>query len=105
MSSDEFLYTGISSASSEPRTPRQEQAESKEQARQKLKPGAQVLLELLEKERVKVTDIKSLVLDRTSTEKEVNTELIARKLYLGYLNSLESKIKTIMKEKKGASDE
>ena len=100
MKDDSFLYTGINSLSNEPRTPRELQKESKVQARQKLKPGAKVLLELIDKEKTNVTDIRSLIVSRKDTEAEVNTELLARKLYLGYLNGLEAKVKTIMKDEK-----
>jgi len=97
---DSLLYTGITSVSNEPHTPRQLQKESKRQARQKLKPAAEVVLELIAKEVKNVADIRSLIVDRKSTEQEVNTELVARKYYLGYLNSLEAKINRIVKESK-----
>jgi hypothetical protein len=96
---DSFLYTGVTSLSNEPRTPRQLQKESKVIAKQKLKPAAEVVLEAIAKERDAITDIRTMILDRTSTEVEVNTELIARKLYLGYLNGLEHKIKSIVSDK------
>jgi hypothetical protein len=96
---DSFLYTGVTSLSNEPRTPRQLQKESKVIAKQKLKPAADVVLEAIAKERDAITDIRTMILDRTSTEVEVNTELIARKLYLGYLNGLEHKIKSIVSDK------
>lgn len=95
--SDEILYTGITSVSSNAElTPRLAQREQKEKDRLKLKPAADVVLEALAKERANITDIRSLIVDRTTTEQELNTELIARKLYLGYLNVLETKIKNIM---------
>ena len=95
--SDEFLYSGMTSASAEPKiTPRSIQREEKEKARIKLKPAADVVLEALSKEREAITDLRSFIIDRKSTEQEVNTELLARKLYLGYINSLEAKIKNIM---------
>lgn len=108
MRDDSFLYSGITSVST--RTPREAQREKKEQDRQKLKPAADVVLELIAKERANVTDIKTLILDRKTTEQEINTELLARKLYLGYLNSLEVKVKGIMtvkqpRTRKGADDE
>jgi hypothetical protein len=96
---DSFLYTGVTSLSQEPRTPRQLQKESKVIAKQKLKPAADVVLEAISKERDAITDIRTMILDRTSTEVEVNTELLARKLYLGYLNTLEHKIKSIVSDK------
>lgn len=95
---DSILYTGLTSA--EPRTPREAQRKAKEEAYYKLKPGYQFVLDELAKEKEVVTDIRSLILDRATTEQEVNTELLARKLYLGYLNSLEAKIANIMKRAK-----
>ena len=95
MRDDSILYTGVTSATNKP-TARQIQVEEKEQAQPKLKPAAAVVLELLDKERQNVLDLRSLVIDRTTPEQEVNTELLARKLYLDYLNSLENKVKSIM---------
>ena len=92
---DSILYTGVTSATHKP-TARQLQVEKKEQAQPVLKPAADIVLELIGKERQGVLDLRSFVIDRATPEKEVNTELIARKLYLGYLNSLEVKIKGIM---------
>lgn len=96
---DAYLYTGINSVSNEPKTPRELQKESKEEAKRKLKPAAEVVLEAIEKERQAVCDIRTLVMDSNPTEQEANTELIARQKFLAYLNGLESKIKTIMADK------
>ena len=91
------LYSGMTSASSERLpTPREEQREQKEKDRQKLKPAADVVLELIGKERSNVTDIRSLVIKPETTADEARIELRARELYLGYLNSLEVKVKGIM---------
>lgn len=92
------LYSGITSASV-PQTPRAAQKEADERAYHKLKPAAEVVLALIAKEQEAITDIRSLVIDRTTSEQEINTELLARKLYLGHLNSLESKIKQIIAKK------
>lgn len=94
---DSILNTGMTSASMARKpTPRETQAKQKEEDYAKLKPAAEVVLEAIAQEVQKITDIRSLIIDRTNTEKEVNTELIARKLYLNYLNSLEAKIKGIV---------
>jgi preprotein translocase subunit YajC len=93
---DSILYSGITSVTSELKTPREAQKKAQEEAYYKLKPGYEVVLEDIRKAKVAVTDIRTLVIDRTSTEQEVNTELIARKLYLSYLNGLEAKIKNII---------
>lgn len=93
-----FMYSGITSVSAEPMTPRQKQRAEKVEVKQKLKPAAEIVLGAIEKERETVVDIRSMILDRATTEQEVNTELLARKLYLGYLNGLEAKIKNVMKD-------
>lgn len=91
------LYTGATSATTGRKpTLREVQVEKKEQDYNKLKPAADVVLELIEEERKNVLDLRSFVLDRISTEQEVNTELLARKLYLGKLNSFEAKIKNTL---------
>ncbi len=94
---DSFMYSGMTSASTEPKTPRQIQKEEKEKDYYKLKPAAEVVLELINKERDAVTDVRTIILDRTTTSEEINTELLARKLYLSHLNTLESKVKNILK--------
>ncbi len=91
-----FLYSGITSASSDIKTKRETQREAKIEDQIKLKPAADVVLELIQKERDAITDIRSIILDRSTTAQEINTDLIARKLYVGYLNGLESKIKRIL---------
>jgi hypothetical protein len=95
-----FLYSGITSVTSEPMTARELQKFEKEHVKQKLKPATAIVLDAIQKERDMIVDLRSLVIDRTSTEQEVNTDLLARKLYLGYLNGLEMKIKQIVKEPK-----
>jgi len=97
---DSILYTGVTSVSAEREpTPREVQSEAKEKARLKLKPAAELILAEIANEKASVTDIRTFVLDRTSTGQEVNTELLARKLYLGYLNGLEAKIKNAIRTK------
>jgi hypothetical protein len=96
---DSFLYTGMTSATADHKpTPRELQREQKEQDRLKLKgDAAEVVLEAIAKERDNVTDIRSFIVDRKDTPEDINVELRARKLYLGYLNTLEVKIKGIVK--------
>lgn len=98
MLNDSFLNTGMTSSSAEPKTPREAQKLEKEQNRLKLKPAAQVVLDALANERTKVTDIRSFIDVKTDAE-TIKHELMARKLYLDYLNSLEATIKNILKEK------
>lgn len=99
MRNDSFLNTGMTSASTKPPTPRENQKIEKEQARAKLKPAADVVLEEIDKERAKVVDIRSFI-DVQKDAESIKHELMARKLYLGYLNSLEAKIKNILAERK-----
>jgi hypothetical protein len=98
---DSILYTGVTSVSNEREpTPREVQAEAKEKARIKLKPAAELILAEIASEKAKVTDISTFVIDRKSTQEEVNVELYARRLYLNYLNGLEFKIGNAIKTKK-----
>jgi hypothetical protein len=92
------MYSGINSVTNKPFTPREIQREQAKQTQLKLKPAAQVVLDELAKEKANVLDIRTFVLDRATTEAEVNTELLARKLYLGYLNGLEARFKNILKK-------
>lgn len=95
-----FLYSGVNSVSSEPKTPREAQRKASEEAYYKLKPAYDVVQEQLKKEIDNITDLRTFVIDRTTTEQEVNTELLARKLYLSYLNGLSAKLNNIMAKKK-----
>lgn len=93
---DSLLYTGITSASEPKLTPRKAQAEQKEKTRRNLKPAVEEILDLIGVERADIVNLKSFVLDRTTPEEEIKVELLARKMYHGYLNSLEAKVKNIM---------
>lgn len=96
---DSYLYSGMTSASSEPLSPRLKQREEKEHVRQKMKPATQIVLAAIDKERQAVTDVRSYVLEG-KTEESLLAEMQARRLYIGYLNGLEAKIKNITKEPK-----
>lgn len=97
---DSILYSGATSVTSELVKPRVAQREEKEKLYYKIKPGVDVVLAEIDKERQAITDLRTIVLDRTTTEKEINTELMARKLYLGYLNTLTAKFENIIRTKK-----
>jgi len=96
---DSFLYTGVTSATDRKPTPRQIQRDVTESQRLKLKDAYEPVLADITAEKQNVTDIRTFVLDRDTTEQEVNTELLARKLYLGYLNGLEARIQRIVAKK------
>lgn len=91
---DSILYSGMTSA--EPKTPREAQRKASHEAYQKLKPGAQVLIDEIVKEKEAIVDLRSFVIGET--EEIVRDDLRARKLYLGYLNSLEAKYRHILKQ-------
>lgn len=109
MRNDAYLYSGINSLSNEPRTPRELQKESKVIARQKLKPAADLLLDYLAQEKEALYDMRSLICDTKTTEDELRIERILRVRQEQLIVRLESKIKTIMAEKKpktkGVDDE
>lgn len=97
---DSILYTGITSASSDKApTPRELQREAKESARIKLKPAAEVVLELLEKERTKLYDIRRIFIDRKTTDEEVKIERIVRERQALLISALEVQVRNILKEK------
>lgn len=96
---DGFLYTGINSASSEDLTPREAQREEKEQAKRKLKPSADVILDLLAKERHALYDVRTLLIDSKTTDEEIKIERLLRRRHEKTLIRLETKIKSILKVK------
>lgn len=97
---DSILYTGITSASADKApTPRELQREAKESARIKLKPAAEVVLELLEKERTKLYDIRRIFIDRKTTDEEVKIERIVRERQALLISALEVQVRNILKEK------
>lgn len=95
---DSLLYSGVTS-SSENLTPREVQRETKNQQRDKLKPAADVILELLEAERNKLYDIRRIFIDRKTTDEEVKIERIVRERQAILISNLEVKVRTILKEK------
>lgn len=97
---DSVLYSGITSASNEPRTPREEQKEAKEEARIKLKPAKDLVLQAIEKELTKVTDLRSLYNELKLTPEQLSIEIKSRQLYMSYLNSLKTIIERTLEEKK-----
>ncbi|MCA9312887.1 hypothetical protein KDA08_01005 [Candidatus Saccharibacteria bacterium] len=99
MRNDSYLYTGITSASNEPKTPRELQKESKEEAKRKLKPAADIVLELLMKEREGLYDIRNVYFDTKTSDDELRVERIVRIRHEALIIALESKIKTIMADK------
>jgi hypothetical protein len=96
---DSFLYSGLTSASSDKATPREIQREEKESQRIKLKPAAEVVLELLETERNKLYDIRRIFIDRKTTDEEVKIERIVRERQALLISALEVKVRNILKEK------
>ena len=103
---DSLLYSGVTS-SSENLTPREVQREDKEKNRIKLKPAADVILELLETERNKLYDIRRIFIDRKTTDEEVKIERLVRERQAILIANLEVKVRNILKEKpiKVESDE
>lgn len=105
------LYTGSTSATNDPKsTPREQQAEKKERSKQKLTvTGAEVVFEIIEKERATVCDIRSFVVSPALNDAAVKAELVARNKHLDFLNRLEGHIKNIMnsqpRKKKEFTDE
>lgn len=93
---DSILYSGITSASSEPKTPREVQRQEKENARIKLKPAVDEVLALLEAEKAKLFDIRYMFFDEKTPEDEIRIEKILRQRHERLINLLEQKIKSIM---------
>lgn len=92
---DSVLYTGINSVTDKP-TLRQVQKDKDEKDRVVLEPAAEIIAKEIQAEITKTLDLRTFTIDRKSTEQEINTELIARKLYVNYLNALDKKIKTAL---------
>ena len=105
MRNDSFLNTGMTSSSTEPKTPREKQVKAKEEARLKLKPAADVVLELLAKEKSKLYDIRYMFFDEATPEDEIRIEKMLRVRHEALINLLETKLKNILadKPKKGKS--
>ena len=97
---DDILYSGATSATAETKlTPRDIQREQTESQRQKLKPAAELVLAEIAKERESVLDLRTFIMSPEDTEESVLVEMKARKQYLAYLNSLKTKIETIVADK------
>ncbi len=94
---DSLLYTGATSASFKSR--KEEVHQEKIEKKGVITPAAKIVFDLIEKEKVNVCDIRSLIVDRTTAEDDVKAELLARKLYTTYLSELRNKLKIILRTK------
>lgn len=94
---DSFMYSGMTSASTEPKTPRQIQKEEKEKDYYKLKPAAEVVLALLKTEKEKLYDLRTLLIDANTSDEEVKIERIVRQRLEALITKLESKVENTLK--------
>jgi hypothetical protein len=86
------LYSGVIGNEDLPQAVKEEVEERKLQL-QKLLPTAQLVLEILDRERASTTDLRGLFPeDDAPTQKDLDVEIRARKLYLSLLNGLEATI-------------
>ena len=97
---DSFLYSGITSVSNEPKTPREIQRKEHEEIRIKLKPAYDVVIELLAVEKKALYDMRTLIFDTKTSEDEIRIERLLRMRHEALINKLELKLKTAMKEPK-----
>ena len=94
---DSLLYSGVTSATADKKlTAREEQRDKREQDYAKLKPAAEVVLDLIAQEKAKVLDLRDLVVDQQEPEDGYRVELLVRKRYLAKLNALETQVKTTL---------
>lgn len=96
MRNDSYLYTGMTSSRPNSESPREKQKRAKEESRAKLGSAAEEVIKIIDTERSKVADIRSLTNELKLKPEELYLELKARNIYLSYLNTLEAKIRQIM---------
>jgi hypothetical protein len=92
---DELLYTGITSAS--PR--RKKNNEEKLSQRDKLKPAAEVVLPIIEKDKQRLGDMLLAIVEATDTPKDLAVKLLAIRMHREWLNKFEQQIKIVLRAK------
>lgn len=96
---DSFLYSGLTSASTRANAAKREESKkNREHQRTVLTPAAELLVEQIEKERQKTTDISNLIMDPTSTEDNIKALLLAKKMHLEFLSNLQSVLQNVLRE-------
>lgn len=104
---DGYLYSGQTSASRRAEKELARQIERAEK-RRKLTPSADVILDLIEKEKATVQQKLLDYITTDKTEDELKAVLISLKLYSEYLESLKNSVQNILRHKdskKEATDE
>ena len=94
---DSLLYTGATSASF--RTKRELTNEEKLEQKGHMIPAAKIVFDLIEKEKVNVADISTLLITAETDLEAMKADLLARRLYTTYLSELQNKLKIILRAK------
>ena len=98
------LYSGANSNTAEPRTKKELAAVKKSEDKRALRgDAADVILELIEKEKLKALDLATLVLEHGTISDDIKSELMARRMFAVALKGFAGQIKqlTFEKEAKG----
>lgn len=95
---DGFLYSGITSVSSNRATVREEVKRKKEDKQREVEPFAPAILSIIEKEKAGFGLLLAGLIDSTLTDAEVRTHIEAVKLNRAFVISFESQIKNILRK-------
>ena len=97
---DSLLDTGMSSALDRRIAEKKNREErAKQDVRQKLTPGAEIILDWIKQEEDDVVNLKKMILDVTNQERLL-AQLYARQLHLQFLENLRNKAKIVLREVK-----
>lgn len=98
MRNDSVLNTGLTSAAMRRQeAARQAKKDKKQEKRNVLTPGAEIILEWIDKELKQVMDLEYMVMNLTN-ENDIKSQLIARRLHANFLKELRSRANNIMRE-------
>lgn len=103
MRDDSVLYTGANSASlsvEKEQPVRREAHQEKQEKRAKLLPAAQLVMDAIDKEKVRVRDIRELDVENMFADEHFKAELMARKKYITYLENLKNHMENVLREHK-----
>jgi len=100
MRTDELLYTGSDSLQRR-EIKNKERDEAKITKRSALTPSAEVVFNMIEKEKASVTNSLLGFIQTDTTDENLKSTLIALKMYSGYLLELQTKVKNVLRVKHG----
>jgi len=102
MRDDSILYTGVNSERLERREQKiKERGEAKVAKRTALTPAAEVVFNLIEKEKQEIVMSLMGFIQTDTTDKDLKSTILSLKMYSSYLLELQTKVRNVLRVKDG----